>query len=65
MLNSSDGSKVLARPSTAVRPVGYTSGSSRTFDPLNQATTSKKTMILDIKKEETFVIQLFITLTEL
>lgn len=64
MLNSSDGSKVLARPSTAVRPVGYTSGSSRTFDPLNQA-TSKKTMILDIKKEETFVISLFITLTEL
>lgn len=39
-----------ARPSTAIRPVGFSS-ETLMFDPFNQA--NKKTVILDNKKEET------------
>jgi intraflagellar transport protein 88 len=43
---------ILARPTTAVRPVGYSSDATRIFDPLNQA--FKKTTVLQAKKEETY-----------
>lgn len=39
-----------ARPSTAIRPVGFSS-EALMFDPFNQA--NKKTAILDNKKEDT------------
>lgn len=39
-----------ARPSTAIRPVGFSS-ESLMFDPFNQA--SKKTVILENMKEDT------------
>lgn len=39
-----------ARPSTAVRAVGFSS-ESMMFDPFNQAT--KKTVVLESKKEDT------------
>lgn len=41
----------IARPSTAVRPAGYTSSQSKIFDPLNQAT--KRNVVVEPKKEET------------
>lgn len=39
-----------ARPSTAIRPVGFSS-EALMFDPFNQA--NKKTVVLDNKKEDT------------
>ncbi|XP_063706628.1 intraflagellar transport protein 88 homolog [Culicoides brevitarsis] len=41
----------IARPSTAVRPAGYTMSQSKIFDPLNQA--AKRTVVIDTRKEET------------
>lgn len=41
----------MARPSTAIRPVGYSSQNSKLFDPLNQA--AKKIVVMESKKEET------------
>lgn len=41
----------LARPTTAIRPVGYTSEAGRMFDPfLRQRTATKKTIVIDSKK---------------
>lgn len=45
--------KQLARPTTGMRPVGYTSEAGRLYDPfLNQRTAMKKTIVLDTKKQE-------------
>lgn len=46
-----DEAVAIARPSTAVRPAGYTSSQSKIFDPLNQA--AKRTAVIESKKEET------------
>jgi intraflagellar transport protein 88 len=45
------GTANLGRPSTAVRPVGFSSEAMGLFDPFNQA--AKKTVVLENKKEET------------
>ncbi|XP_038121820.1 intraflagellar transport protein 88 homolog [Culex quinquefasciatus] len=50
-LGSADGTATMARPSTAIRPVGYSSQNSKLFDPLNQA--AKKIVVMESKKEET------------
>lgn len=43
----------LARPTTGMRPVGYTSEAGRQYDPfLNQRQALKKTITLDIKRPE-------------
>lgn len=43
----------LARPTTGMRPVGYTSDVGRQYDPfLNQRQALKKTITLDVKKPE-------------
>lgn len=43
----------LARPTTGMRPVGYTSDVGRQYDPfLNQRQALKKTISLDVKKPE-------------
>lgn len=45
--------KAFVRPTTAMRPVGYTSEAGRLYDPfLNQRTAMKKTIVLDTKKQE-------------
>lgn len=45
--------KPIARPTTGMRPVGYTSEAGRLYDPfLNQRTAMKKTIVLDTKKQE-------------
>lgn len=49
LLRSSD--RPFGRPTTAIRPVGYTSEAGRTFDPLlYQRTAAKKTIVIDTKK---------------
>lgn len=46
-------SSTLARPTTGMRPVGYTSEAGRQYDPfLNQRQALKKTITLDVKKPE-------------
>lgn len=51
LLGSSSGP--IGRPSTAIRPVGYTSEAGRIFDPmLHHKTASKPTAIIDLKKED-------------
>ncbi|XP_031625781.1 intraflagellar transport protein 88 homolog [Contarinia nasturtii] len=43
----------LARPTTGMRPVGYTSEAGRQYDPfLNQRQAMKKTISLDVKRPE-------------
>ncbi|XP_035906050.1 intraflagellar transport protein 88 homolog [Anopheles stephensi] len=50
-LGSAEPATAMARPSTAIRPVGYSSHNSKLFDPLNQA--AKKIVVMENKKEET------------
>ncbi|ETN65597.1 tetratricopeptide repeat protein 10, tpr10 [Anopheles darlingi] len=50
-IGSAEPTTAMARPSTAIRPVGYSSHSSKLFDPLNQA--AKKIVVMESKKEET------------
>lgn len=50
-IGSAEPTTAMARPSTAIRPVGYSSHSSKLFDPLNQA--AKKIVVMETKKEET------------
>ncbi|XP_053687048.1 intraflagellar transport protein 88 homolog [Sabethes cyaneus] len=50
-LGSAETMATMARPSTAIRPVGYSSQNSKLFDPLNQA--AKKIVVMENKKEET------------
>lgn len=43
----------VVRPTTGMRPVGYTSEAGRLYDPfLNQRAALKKTIVLDAKKQE-------------
>lgn len=43
----------VIRPTTGMRPVGYTSEAGRLYDPfLNQRQALKKTIVLDVKKQE-------------
>lgn len=52
LLRSSD--RPIGRPSTAIRPVGYTSEVGRTFDPmLNQRSSTKKAIVMDAAKKPT------------
>lgn len=45
--------KQVVRPTTGMRPVGYTSEAGRLYDPaLSQRTAMKKTIVLDTKKQE-------------
>ncbi|XP_058465292.1 intraflagellar transport protein 88 homolog [Malaya genurostris] len=48
---SAEAMTTMARPSTAIRPVGYSSQNSKLFDPLNQA--AKKIVVMENRKEET------------
>ena len=50
-LGSAEPTTAMARPSTAIRPVGYSSHNSKLFDPLNQA--AKKIVVMENRKEET------------
>lgn len=47
---SSNDQRLLTRPSTAIRPVGYTSDAGKLFDNLQQA--QKRTIVIENRKDD-------------